>query len=1051
MEKRPILARLALFTVLAATLAFGPAAAAADGPTGSVEGRVLNATGGEYLERARVVVEGTSLETFTDAGGNYRFPAVPAGTVRVSAHYSGFPTATATVAIAAGQIAARDFSLALTPRAAAGEVVEMSKFVISSAREMQGAAIAINEQRHAPNLRTVVATDELGFVPEGNVAEFVKFLPGVSVDNVGGFSRNISINGAPSDYIPVTIDGFSVASANPGGGTARSVSLDMLSINNLARVEVVFSPTPESQGSALAGSVNMVPRSAFERARPVLNWNAYLLMRDNARDFHRTPGPQRAETRKVHPGFDFTYVRPVSRNFGFTVAAGTSTNYLNQDFITNTWRGAGAATNGTTFPHTTPDRPYLSSFLVRDNTKDSTRNSFGVTLDARLGPADRVALAFQFSSTAFANMSRTLTFNVGAVDPGAFTPFATRGRTGAGSLVLANTGQTRDNRTIMPTLVWRHLGPLWRAEAGFGYSRATHTLRNIDRGLFNTTNAQRTGVTVSFDDIFYLRPRVITVADGATGAPLNPYRLENYALLTASSSGQHTTDAQRTLYANAGRDFAWRVPVTLKGGLDFRLASRDLAAGSSALTYVGRDGRASTTLAGGDDAALPFLDAGASQRFAPFGFPQVQWVSNEGVLEHYRANPTQFTDSPNNTYRAWVNGSKFVSELVSSAYLRGDVALLDRRLKLIGGARVEQTNLKAEGPLNDPTRNYQRDASGRVVTVASPTPAEPNRRTPALIVPNTAANALAISQLTLLERASRTRKEYLRFFPSLNASYHLRENLVARAAVYESIGRPNYNQYAGGVTLPDTESPANPLTNRIVVNNAGIKPWSARTANVRLEYYFEGVGQVSVGAFRRDYENFFDNVNLPATPQLLELYGIDPAIYGDYSVATQANLADTLRTTGVDVSYKQSLTFLPRWARGIQVFANASAQRATGGGAENFAGYVPRSYNWGLSLTREKFNLRANWSYRGRQRLGLVAAGASIEPGTYNWGSKKLTLDLQGEYSLVRAVALFVYLRNVNNGTEDFEIAGLSTPPHAQFRSRQDLGSLWTVGLKGTF
>ena len=30
---------------------------------------------------------------------------------------------------------------------------------------MEGAAIAINEQRVAPNMRTVVATDELGFVP----------------------------------------------------------------------------------------------------------------------------------------------------------------------------------------------------------------------------------------------------------------------------------------------------------------------------------------------------------------------------------------------------------------------------------------------------------------------------------------------------------------------------------------------------------------------------------------------------------------------------------------------------------------------------------------------------------------------------------------------------------------------------------------------------------------------------------------------------------------------------------------------------------------------
>jgi hypothetical protein len=34
--------------------------------------------------------------------------------------------------------------------------------------------------------------------------------------------------------------------------------------------------------------------------------------------------------------------------------------------VTNTWRGAGAATNGNAFPDTTPDQPYLSDYQYRD-------------------------------------------------------------------------------------------------------------------------------------------------------------------------------------------------------------------------------------------------------------------------------------------------------------------------------------------------------------------------------------------------------------------------------------------------------------------------------------------------------------------------------------------------------------------------------------------------------------------------------------------------------------------------------------------------------------
>jgi hypothetical protein len=236
--------------------------------------------------------------------------------------------------------------------------------------------------------------------------------------------------------------------------------------------------------------------------------------------------------------------------------------------------------------------------------------------------------------------------------------------------------------------------------------------------------------------------------------------------------------------------------------------------------------------------------------------------------------------------------------------------------------------------------------------------------------------AEGIARLTLIDRGARVEKEYLRLFPSINASFNVRENLVARAAWYMSVGRPNFNQYSGGVTLPDVEAePSN--SNRIVVNNAAIKAWSAATVKGTLEYYFGRVGLFSVGAFRRDIENFFGSTMVDATPEFLALYGLDPVLHDRYQVATQQNLDSTVRTQGIDVHYKQALTFLPRWARGIQVLANGSAQRLSGPAVANFAGYVPRSGSWGISLSREKYNLRLNWNYLGRQRRGLVTAAAS--------------------------------------------------------------------------
>ena len=102
-----------------------------------------------------------------------------------------------------------------------------------------------------------------------------------------------------------------------------------------------------------------------------------------------------------------------------------------------------------------------------------------------------------------------------------------------------------------------------------------------------------------------------------------------------------------------------------------------------------------------------------------------------------------------------------------------------------------------------------------------------------------------------------------------------------------------------------------------------------------------------------------------------------------------------------------------------------------------------------LSLWK-KYNVRLNWNYRGRSRNNLVT-GNGIEPGTFNWTSKRLYLDVVGEYTLWKQTAFFFNLRNVGDATEDVKVFGPNTPEVARFRTRIDYASLWTFGLKGTW
>src|SRR5688500_19607359 len=114
---------------------------AADEPTGIMEGRVLNSAKSEYVGNARLTVEGTLLEAFTQSDGSYRLTNVPAGTVTVKAFFTGLPSQTSTVRVVGGQSTQVDLDFA-----GSGEgVVKLSEFVVSTSRDMSGAAIAINE------------------------------------------------------------------------------------------------------------------------------------------------------------------------------------------------------------------------------------------------------------------------------------------------------------------------------------------------------------------------------------------------------------------------------------------------------------------------------------------------------------------------------------------------------------------------------------------------------------------------------------------------------------------------------------------------------------------------------------------------------------------------------------------------------------------------------------------------------------------------------------------------------------------------------------------
>jgi hypothetical protein len=167
-------------------LLFTPISLIAQSGSGTIEGRIFNIATGSALANARVVIEGTTREVLTDESGSYRITGLPTGATRLVISYLGFDRQSATVDVPAGGVVQRDVELAPSGAArSAGDTVKLSEFTVVADREMSAQAIAMNEQRYAPNIKNVVAIDEYGDRGDENIGEFLRFLPGVALNDSG--------------------------------------------------------------------------------------------------------------------------------------------------------------------------------------------------------------------------------------------------------------------------------------------------------------------------------------------------------------------------------------------------------------------------------------------------------------------------------------------------------------------------------------------------------------------------------------------------------------------------------------------------------------------------------------------------------------------------------------------------------------------------------------------------------------------------------------------------------------------------------------------------
>jgi iron complex outermembrane recepter protein len=241
------------------------------------------------------------------------------------------------------------------------------------------------------------------------------------------------------------------------------------------------------------------------------------------------------------------------------------------------------------------------------------------------------------------------------------------------------------------------------------------------------------------------------------------------------------------------------------------------------------------------------------------------------------------------------------------------------------------------------------------------------------------------------------RQNYTYWLPNAALSAEPVQSVLLRASYGRSLRRPDFGQLSPTVQFPL-------LDVYVSAGNPNLRPQTVDQFDVAAEWYFDRNSLLSVGAFYKKYQNLVTTVAVAPTLIDPARGPFDPSncatgIFNPVSIdqtgavgecvgINQPVNAGSATLKGMEVNFQHSFTYLPGALDGLGIIANYTYQDgkrettftvpgfATGGAAEQFA--LPlrdlSKNNYNLTLFYEKYGINARVRYTFRDPFLRVEA-----------------------------------------------------------------------------
>jgi TonB-dependent receptor len=595
------------------------------------------------------------------------------------------------------------------------------------------------------------------------------------------------------------------------------------------------------------------------------------------------------------------------------------------------------------YENTTSAPAFVWDYSTQDDYNNRKQSSVNVKFDYRLSPSTKISLnlignngnefnKFRLTTRAYTNQVVGTTATAGIL-PG-YTDRVTQVRPVPAS-TIDQTTQGPNNFYLR--LRHAELG----AEHEFGrlaidYNAGlSQTHINSGNGRSGNLIMRLTGVGWILDrsqnDLY---PR-FTQAGGADFTDPANYRPAANGLTNADNHNDHEIAELR---GNVRYTVSTRVPLALKAGFQYRDQRADDRNRSRRWSYVGTAPLAPSSLVMFDEVKT--------------GRKMPQWESSMFVHDREPDSPELWSEDHYFREQTIYTGTRGVQEVVTAGYAmvqgRFGASGIPGRTSYLAGVRREKTETESYG----------------WVRARVPSTAAQQRTDPA----GSAARDYAGTRREL-------EGEYTKSFPSVHLTHDVTRQIKARLSWSTSFGRPSMSNL-----LPNET--ANETAGTLTVNNPSLLPMLATNWDATLDYYFEPVGNISVGWFHKTLKDYIVTGIEGGTIGTGANNGFEGE-YGGFTLLSSAN-AGTAYVQGWEITYQQQFTFLPGLLKGLSFAANYTQLDTHGdfGGrvplsSGQVAGFIPRTANFSLSWRHRAISSRILVNHTGRYLTTYSATSAA--------------------------------------------------------------------------